>query len=578
MAHCHVFDDAAFMELRPYFTTKCRPQEGIEMRRRDVIKGLAVLPAVTAAANRKKQQSNPFRHGIASGDPDDSSVVIWTRITAEGLDQSVLWEVSRDSHFSTLVASGQQLTTHHRDFTVKVLVTDLLPGTHYYFRFKWGDWSSETGRTATLPTGSLDKLGIAMASCSNFAFGYFNAYEAIAKDDAIDVVLHLGDYIYEYGAAGWGAETALRIDRVHRPFNEIVSLSDYRERHAQYKADHGSRLMHASKPLLLVWDDHESANNPWIGGAQNHHSPEEGLWRDRRNNSIQAYYEWMPVRDPQIGADRKQFWRAYQFGDLATLVTLESRHTGRSEQLSYDDHIDTIKSDEDAFRFQTDILGSPDRTMLSPDMEQFLGEALSTSAESGVAWRLIGNAIPMAKTPAPDIGSIGISMPKADSGVPGTSADLVWKGKYNLPLYLDTWDGYPWARQRFYDQCRALGVQDLIVMTGDSHSFWANKLRDNDDIAMGVEIGTSGITSPGDFIEQGFDINTALRIDQALIAQAPDVVWTSNMYQGYVRVTVSKENLKVDYVAVSTVTESAWDVKIVKSKQIIRTGNTVTFS
>ena len=184
----------------------------------------------------------------------------------------------------------------------------------------------------------------------------------------------------------------------------------------------------------------------------------------------------------------------------------------------------------------------------------------------------------MAKPPGPDIGSIGISMPKADSGVPGTSADLVWKGKYNLPLYLDTWDGYPWARQRFYDQCRALGVQDLIVMTGDSHSFWANKLRDNDDIAMGVEIGTSGITSPGDFIEQGFDINTALRIDQALIAQAPDVVWTSNMYQGYVRVTVSKENLKVDYVAVSTVTESAWDVKTVKSKQIIRTGNTVTFS
>lgn len=548
------------------------------MKRREVLKGLAALPASAAAAKVNDHQRNPFQHGVASGDPDDSSVVIWTRITSDGSDQTVDWELSLDTEFSTLVASGQQLATHHRDFTVKVVVPDLAPGTHYYFRFKSRKWASDKGKTMTLPSGSLSKLGIALASCSNFAFGFFNAYEAIAEDDDIDVVLHLGDYIYEYGAAGWGAETALRINRAHRPLDEIISLNDYRERHAQYKSDHGSKLMHASKPLLLVWDDHESANNPWIGGAQNHQSPEEGPWRDRRNNAIQAYYEWMPVRDPQIDMDRKQFWRAYQFGDLATLVTLESRHTGRSQQINYADHIDAIRSVEDARRFEKDILEAPDRTMLSTDMEQFLGEALSKSKESGTAWRLVGNAIPMAKTPTPDISAMGISMPDSENVVPGTSADLVWKGKYNLPLYLDTWDGYPWARQRLYDQCRGLGVQDLIVMTGDSHSFWANTLRDNEKHSMGVEIGTSGITSPGDFIEQGFDADTASRIDQALIDQAPDIVWTSNRYQGYVRLTVSREDLKADYVAVSTVTESTWDVKTVKSKRITRTGNTVAFS
>jgi len=172
------------------------------MKRREVLKGLAALPASAAVATVNDHQRNPFQHGVASGDPDDSSVVIRTRITSDGSDQTVDWEVSLDSKFSTLVASGQQLATHHRDFTVKVVAADLVPGTHYYFRFNSGQWTSDEGKTMTLPSGSLNKLGIALASCSNFAFGFFNAYEAIAKDDDIDVVLHLGDYIYEYGAAG----------------------------------------------------------------------------------------------------------------------------------------------------------------------------------------------------------------------------------------------------------------------------------------------------------------------------------------------------------------------------------------
>ena len=178
----------------------------------------------------------------------------------------------------------------------------------------------------------------------------------------------MGDYIYEYAATGWGAQTALALNRAHSPINEIVSLQDYRERHAQYKADPDSRRMHAAKPLLLVWDDHESANNPWVDGAQNHQPDEEGRWIDRRDSAIRAYYEWMPIREPNTGADRKAFWRSYQFGNLATLINLESRHTGRSKQIDYADHAHQITSEADAEAFLHDILGAPGRTMLSAHM------------------------------------------------------------------------------------------------------------------------------------------------------------------------------------------------------------------
>ena len=179
----------------------------------------------------------------------------------------------------------------------------------------------DAARTRTLPSGATESLGIALASCSNFAFGYFNAYRAIAEDESIDFVLHTGDYIYEYGADGWGAETAERLGRVHEPAHEIVSLADYRARHAQYKRDPDSQAMHATHPLMCCWDDHESTNNPWSGGAQNH-QPEEGSWNERRDASVRAYYEWMPIREPEGGLRPIDFWRVYSFGDLATLVTL----------------------------------------------------------------------------------------------------------------------------------------------------------------------------------------------------------------------------------------------------------------
>ena len=546
------------------------------MRRRQVLNGIASLP-ILSTTGLAADTAPSFLHGVASGDPDQESVVIWTRMSGLTKSHSVSWQLALDSTFQRIISHGSETTNQYQDYTVKAVVAGLEPGKNYFYRFNCRGVTSPIGRTRTLPKGDIGSLGLALASCSNYAFGFFNGYDAIARDDAIDFVLHLGDYIYEYAATGWGAQTALTLNRAHNPINEIVSLQDYRERHAQYKADLDSQRMHAAKPLLLVWDDHESANNPWVGGAQNHQPIEEGRWTDRRDSAIRAYYEWMPIREPDKGADRKAFWRSYQFGNLATLINLESRHTGRSEQIDYADHVYQITSKADAVAFQRDILGAPGRTMLSTDMESFLSRELERSKREGTAWRLIGNAIPMARTPVPNLAEMGITMPKEPGVVPGVSADLVWKGKWGLPLYLDTWDGYPWAREQLYSLCAACGISDLLVLTGDSHSFWANTLTNGDGQNFGVEIGAAGVTSPGDFIEQGFDPSTAEQIDEAFATQIPDVRWTSNLYQGYVRLVITASGGTADYIAVSTVNTRQYRTSVVRQERIAREGQSLKF-
>ena len=178
---------------------------------------------------------------------------------------SLDWELASDTDFTQILQHGSARISAANDHTVKVLVENLQPGQTYFYRFRVDGAVSEPGRTRTLPTGPLAQLGLAIASCSNYSFGFFNAYEVIANDAEIDFVLHLGDYIYEYGADGWGAAEGAGIGRAHSPANEVVSLKDYRERHAQYKTDFGSRLMHAAHPVISTWDDHESTNNPWLG-------------------------------------------------------------------------------------------------------------------------------------------------------------------------------------------------------------------------------------------------------------------------------------------------------------------------
>lgn len=536
-----------------------------------VAAGCASKPATTA------MQQAVFRHGVASGDSDATSVVLWTRVETNAASERVHWQVSIAEDFTSVVAEGRAEARAENDHTVKVIPAGLEPGGRYFYRFMAGGETSPIGRTRTLPLGRVDRLGIALVSCSNYAFGYFNAYDAIARDPDVDFVLHTGDYIYEYGADGWGAEVARTLGRMHEPAHEIVTLADYRQRHAQYKRDAGSLAMHAAHPLLACWDDHESANNPWTGGAQNHQDT-EGSWTARREASVRAYYEWMPIREPQEGRERNEFWRAYSFGDLATLVTLETRHTARGKQVDYTEHFERINSQATRDAFMRDVIGEPSRAMLSAAMEHDLDAALRASAAREQPWRLIGNASPMARMLVPDVAALGVDPRRMRGGETlGTRPDLFWTGRWNLPFYTDTWDGYPVARERFYALCRDAGVHDLLVLTGDSHSFWMNALADDAGNPMGLELGTAGVSSPGDFVESGWDDETARRLDTLFAEHVPEVRWTDNMHQGYVRVALRREEAQAAFVGVDTTLSTDYRTLLLKETSIVRSGRNLLY-
>lgn len=531
--------------------------------------------AGTDTAVKPAERRDPFRHGVASGDPDASSVILWTRITSDLPELDVSWRVAADPDFTQVAASGTVRTGSARDWTVKPWVTGLQAGRVYFYQFSAQGEASPVGRTRTLPAVGPDRLGIALASCSNHAFGYFNAYGAIAEDADIDFVLHTGDYIYEYGGEGsWGDRTGAAIGRRHLPEHETVTLQDYRTRHAQYKSDRGSQAMHAAHPLLCCWDDHESANNPWQGGAQNHQPETEGDWEARRAASVQAYYEWMPIREPEAGKSPLEFWRTYVFGDLATLVTLETRHTARGMQVDYEAWKPKLETADDFQRFREEVIGDSERAMLSAGMEEALRTALSRSREAKQPWRLIGNASPIARMLVPDLVGAGVlAEPGADAL--DAHARIAWLGKHNLPFYTDTWDGYPVARERFYELCKSVDVRDLIVLTGDSHSFWLNTLADAAGKPMGVELGTAGITSPGDFVESGFSHEQSVALDAAFADMLDEVLWTDNLHQGYVRLVLERGQARTDFVAVRTVLQPDVSTRILRSSVLVPDGGSV---
>ncbi|WP_299072090.1 alkaline phosphatase D family protein [uncultured Paraglaciecola sp.] len=546
-------------------------------RRHFLIGASASLIAAASSSNSQEAQlqaNRLFAHGIASGDPTQDSLIIWTRISVI-VATTVRWQVSKDADFSQIVKQGERLANGYADYTVKVDVTGLSPGEVYYYRFLVGEVQSETGRTKTLTVGHLDKLSFAVVSCSNYPFGYFNAYEHIAEDDDIDFVLHLGDYIYEYSRKSWGSAFGVLLDREHVPANEIITLADYRARHAQYKTDNGSKLMHAAHPLIPTWDDHESTNNPYLHGAKNHQK-NEGDWYTRRAASLQAYFEWMPIRDPKRDSDRAKLWRHFQFGDLASLVTLETRHTGRSKQLSYDTELADIKDQHSRDKFVEQQIYDPSRKVLHAEMEAFLVDKLSQSKSKQQPWRLIGNQIPMARVMMPDIrGHINTQHSDFSSNQKNKLKKAMQIGKWHLPVSLDTWNGYGAAREQFYNLCQTAHAEDLLVFTGDSHCFWANQLHSKNGTKMGFEIGTTSVTSPGSFAYFG---PYTRKFEELLREQNEEVLWANCEHRGYVKTRLTAKHAKVDYIAMRTVTERSTESFIQRSMTIEHSNKGLEYS
>ena len=541
--------------------------------------------ACSRLPNTQEKEPSPlfneyFVHGIASGDPDQTSVVIWTRVSHVEGNVDVQWQLATDASFNSIVKKGRFQTSSSRDFTVKVIVDNLTTNGKYYYRFIANDVSSPVGQTRTLPVGHIDNLVLALATCANYPFGYFNAYDAIAKDSSIDMVVHMGDYIYEYGIDGFGGSEGKRIGRNHLPNHEILTLEDYRLRHAQYKTDKGSLAMHARHPLIVMWDDHETANNPWMEGASNH-QPEEGDWQARRQASLQAYYEWLPVRDPVHEIDRQNYWRHYKFGDLASLITLESRHSGRSEQISLDKNLPHLHNKQQAQDFMHDVVGASNRNMLSKDMEAFLEKELKESVDAGRRWRIIGNPSVMAKSTSPPLNIPFFDQLKNELQHNGQNkqqkklAELIHLGELDIPADFDMWDGYPAARERFYQIAKEAGAQDLLVVSGDSHSYWANALYDADEKPMGVELGSTGISSPRSLMKLG--TQAMKKYDELNMAHNKEIVWADGRHRGYIRLEINQQGGHADFITVSNVESLEYETKIIHSVDIEKNGNSLKF-
>ncbi|WP_298915875.1 alkaline phosphatase D family protein [uncultured Algimonas sp.] len=536
-----------------------RHKSGIRATRRDALALLglggataACAPSVDLARSGEAAATGTFEHGVASGDPQAGSVILWTRVTPQESGRvPVVWEIDTDPAFANPVR-GETVARAARDFTLKVEATGLKPGTTYHYRFRTGADVSPVGRTRTLPNGSPDDLRLAVVSCANYEHGFYNVYDLIARRQRsgaadYDALIHLGDYYYEYGADTYDAPDKPP-NRHHEPPHETVTLADYRTRHAQHRRDPNLQDVTRLMPMIALWDDHETANDSWRGGAQNH-DPGEGPWEARKEAALRAYYEWMPVREPVPGRAREAFYRSFQFGDLLSLVAIETRLTARAAPLIIEDYVDRVVSDVDAFR--ADYLNDPDRRMLGAEQRDFIVDMFAKSKQSGVAWRMLANQVILGRVMTPDFTPY-VTQEATDAiekDWPGIH-DFLTLSKYGLPFYPDSWDGYPVARERLFADLDAAGVNDLLVVTGDAHEFWALDLTKDDATPMGAEFVTSSVSSKTLTAYLG---DATAQHNLLMTRENEDARYYSALRNGFMDVELGRENAQISMFAVDNV-------------------------
>lgn len=495
--------------------------------RRDLIRMFG-LGAVLAASGRLLAAplgASGFTHDVASGEPGPHSMLLWTRFVPASGDGDVplIAEVATDADFSHIVAGGQVRTGAYRDWTAKAMVEGLAPGTAYWYRFVAPDGQrSPIGRTRTLPVGDIDRFGVGLFSCSHLSFGWFNAYRHAAERTDLDLWLHVGDYIYEDG------DYPLVPGRIADPVHEAIALADYRLRFACYRSDPDLQALHRRAPMVALWDDHETADDSWEGGARNHQPASEGAWDVRKAASMQAYREWMPVSDEP--------WKAYHLGTLATLYRTESRLLARTRQLTGADLPQGGDLSVGYAAFRDGPWRDPSRTMLGSAQEAWLNEALRMNAKTS-RWQLLGMATNMGVVRMP-LNALDWLPPDADARMIASRQASVLRSKAGLPSSFDTWGGYPAARSRLLAAAQAANV-DLAVLTGDSHNAWAFSLIE-DGRPAGVEFGGHSVTSPG--AERSFPIAPAT-LAQGFVSASPELKWADTSQRGYVMIDVTPEVL-----------------------------------
>lgn len=532
-----------------------------------------------------------FLHGVASGDPLQDKVILWTRLTPVDLNARlrVTWEIAVDDQFKQNLKTGTVQTTKTDDFTVKVDATGLQAGTTYCYRFRFGSKVSPVGQTKTLPV-TTNKVSFAVCSCSNYPAGYFYVYREMAKQN-VDVVIHLGDYIYEYGSDGYATEDAAKLGRTLPSDNnkEIIKLDDYRKRYALYRQDKDLQAVHQRHPFIVIWDDHELANDTWRDGAENHQD-NEGSFSDRKLAALQAYFEWMPIR-PVSNTDHLNIYRQFNFGSLVQLTMLDTRIIARDKQLEYKDYI--TSSGLDAQKFQADLT-DPKRTLMGYTQRDWLVDKLKQSIAT---WNVIGQQVLMSKMwiPAELLASLG----QITSG--GTSPDTLAKMNAQItelvtlklrlgqgdptltiqekarvttlvPYNLDAWDGYYAEREFFYTKLAEFNKK-IIVLAGDTHNAWASYLYSQKGEYVGVELATSSVSSPG--LEKYLSIPLAQlqQFEFAFTTLIDELAYCNLNQRGYLMVTLDDKQVLSDWIFVDSIKNAEYKVDSSRSYQLVLDAN-----
>ncbi len=569
----------------------------------------------------RAEASVHYTHGVASGDPLATSVIIWTRaLPGDGTPKNLPleWQIATDDEFTDIVSSGETSALVARDHIAKVDAGGLEPGKNYFYRFKAEDGTtSPVGRTRTLPREGVASVKFGVVSCSNYPQGYFNVYKALAERD-VDAVLHLGDYIYEYPEGVYSNAAAVAKGRAVKPKHELIALEDYRERYGLYRSDPDLQAVHAAHPFICVWDDHEIANNSWKDGAENHNEG-EGEYAVRKAAAIRAYHEWLPIRD-RVKGGAGPIYRSFNYGGIASLIMLDTRIEGRDKQLSY----------------ETDL---PYRTLPFDMRDEANPKAiLSAEAMEGVPENAVQH-IPVpfdlrGEKPAPmtDLTEINKLDPKAlpqgfsylpdgekfKSDVLGAksrtilgkiqedwlaaelrrskSQNIPWQvlgqqllvGKVTMPMLQDSALDFNKptyiSKERFkaaqmlaqmglpfnldfwdgYPTCRDRVFDDIkdnaknaIFLAGDTHNAWAFNLRDKRGDAVAVEFGTPSVSSPG--LETYIPAEPDV-VTNALKKSSPELAYLDSTQRGWLELSLNREEAVANWFYVSTVLEQEFEV------------------
>ncbi len=448
----------------------------------------------------------PFYHGVASGDPMADKVIIWTRVTPDTITSSpisVSWQMATDTGMANIVQSGNISTSNLSDYTIKVDVTGLNANTWYYYEFTYNGKKSPRGRTRTTPNNNIDSLRFAIVSCANLEAGFFNAYKVLLNRADFDAVICLGDYIYEYETGGYSPNATA--NRQWLPSNEILSLSDYRERYSTYHLDEDLRKLHQQFPFITIWDDHETANDAWMNGAENHQAT-EGPFSVRKANAKKAYFEWLPIRQQTGSVDPYRIFRKLTYGNLIDFIMLDTRLHGRDEQNG------TTGT----------IVNSTTRQLLGTDQLTWLGNRLDSSSAQ---WKILTQQVMIAPLKV-----------------------------FGQAVNGDQWDGYPAERNRVLNYILNHNISNVVAITGDIHSSWANDLPTasyngtTGAGSAGVEFVGPSVTSPGMSIPLGAT---------ALQASNSHIKYADLSQHGFMILDVNTTRTQCDWYYVNTLDQSS---------------------